>query len=98
MRWEYRRDYPAGVQPRAARSKNLGIFEDMIYFGAPDGFLVATSDDAPETASERKFSAAATSVARLGGPIIGLRSALRDRVRRSHWRRAVTPARAGPGD
>ena len=39
--WEYRRDYPAGVQPRAARSKNLGIYEDMIYFGAPDGFLVA---------------------------------------------------------
>ena len=30
-----------GVQPRAARSKNLGIYEDMIYFGAPDGFLVA---------------------------------------------------------
>jgi fatty acid desaturase len=49
----------------------------------PDGFLVATSDDAPETASERKFSAAATSVARLGGPIIGLRSALRDRVHRT---------------
>ena len=39
--WEYRREYPAGVQPRAARSKNLGIYEDLIYFGAPDGFLVA---------------------------------------------------------
>ena len=39
--WEYRRDYPTGVQTRAARSKNLGIYEDMIYFGAPDGFLVA---------------------------------------------------------
>jgi PQQ-dependent dehydrogenase (methanol/ethanol family) len=39
--WEYRRDYPAGVQPRAARSKNLGIYADMIYFGAPDGYLVA---------------------------------------------------------
>ena len=39
--WEYRRDYPAGVQPLAARSKNLGIHEDMIYFGAPDGYLVA---------------------------------------------------------
>jgi fatty acid desaturase len=49
----------------------------------PDGFLVATSDDAPETASERKFGAVATSAARLGGPIIGLRSALRDRVRRT---------------
>ena len=51
----------------------------------PDDFLTATSDDAPETASERKFSAGATSVARFGGgPIIGLRSALRDRVRRTH--------------
>jgi alcohol dehydrogenase (cytochrome c) len=25
----------------AARSKSLGIYEDMIYFGAPDGFLLA---------------------------------------------------------
>jgi alcohol dehydrogenase (cytochrome c) len=39
--WEYRREYPAGVAVQAARSKNLGIFEDMIYFGAPDGYLVA---------------------------------------------------------
>ena len=50
----------------------------------PDRFLVATCDDAPETTSERKFSAGATSATRLGGPIIGLRSALRDRVRRTH--------------
>ena len=39
--WEYRRDYPREVAALAARSKNLGIFEDMVYFGAPDGFLVA---------------------------------------------------------
>ena len=39
--WEYRREYAANVAAQAARSKNLGIFEDMIYFGAPDGFLVA---------------------------------------------------------
>ncbi|MFG1934627.1 fatty acid desaturase family protein [Mycobacterium sp. NPDC048908] len=50
----------------------------------PDGFLTATSDDAPETASERKFGGRAMSIARLGGPIVGLRSALRDRVRRIH--------------
>jgi fatty acid desaturase len=48
----------------------------------PDDFLTATSDDAPETASERKFRGEA-SVARLGGPISGLRSALRDRIRRA---------------
>ena len=39
--WEYVRDYPKNINPRASRHKNLGIFEDMIYFGAPDGFLVA---------------------------------------------------------
>ncbi len=39
--WEYARDYPQAVNPRAARNKNLGIYEDMIYFAAPDGFLLA---------------------------------------------------------
>ena len=37
--WEYARDYPQGVNPRAARNKSLGIYEDMIYFAAPDGVL-----------------------------------------------------------
>jgi fatty acid desaturase len=46
----------------------------------PDGFLLDTCDDAPETASERKFSADATAATRLGGPIVGLRTALRARV------------------
>ncbi len=48
----------------------------------PDGFLVDTCDDAPETASERKFSTDATPATRLGAPIVGLRTALRARVRR----------------
>jgi alcohol dehydrogenase (cytochrome c) len=39
--WEYQRDYPKSVNPQAARNKNLGIYEDMIYFAAPDGVLVA---------------------------------------------------------
>ena len=47
----------------------------------PDGFLAATCDDAPETASERKFGTGAASAARSGGPIIGLRTALRARAR-----------------
>jgi NADPH-dependent stearoyl-CoA 9-desaturase len=64
----------------------------------PDGFLRATCDDAPETASERKFGTAAMPATRSGGPIIGLRSALRDRVRRTHCRSAVTRPRAGPAD
>jgi PQQ-dependent dehydrogenase (methanol/ethanol family) len=39
--WDYQRTYPRGVPVAAARAKSLGIYEDMIYFGAPDGFLVA---------------------------------------------------------
>ena len=39
--WEYQRDYPKGVTPTAARNKSLGIYKDMIYFAAPDGYLVA---------------------------------------------------------
>jgi alcohol dehydrogenase (cytochrome c) len=39
--WEYDRDYPNGINPKAARSKSLGIYEDMIFFAAPDGYLVA---------------------------------------------------------
>jgi PQQ-dependent dehydrogenase (methanol/ethanol family) len=39
--WEYTREYPQGVNARAARSKSIGIYEDMIYFAAPDGFMVA---------------------------------------------------------
>jgi alcohol dehydrogenase (cytochrome c) len=39
--WEYQRDYPKGVNPQAARNKNIGIYEDMIYFAAPDGMLIA---------------------------------------------------------
>jgi alcohol dehydrogenase (cytochrome c) len=39
--WEYQREYPQGVNGRRARNKSLGIYEDMIYFAAPDGVLVA---------------------------------------------------------
>jgi NADPH-dependent stearoyl-CoA 9-desaturase len=48
----------------------------------PDAFLWATRDDAPETASERKFYTAATSAAASGGATIGLRTALRAHARR----------------
>jgi alcohol dehydrogenase (cytochrome c) len=39
--WDYKRDYPPACKCAASRSKNLGIYDDMIYFGAPDGYLVA---------------------------------------------------------
>jgi NADPH-dependent stearoyl-CoA 9-desaturase len=48
----------------------------------PDGFLTATADDAPETASERMFDCDVRSAAESGGPIVGLRTALRLRAGR----------------
>ncbi|OFV99954.1 MAG: hypothetical protein A3H28_04160 [Acidobacteria bacterium RIFCSPLOWO2_02_FULL_61_28] len=44
--WEYQRKLPDDLRnfagaATAARAKTLAIFEDMIYYTAPDGFLVA---------------------------------------------------------
>ena len=44
--WEYTRNYPREMTdaiggPTSARSKSLAIWEDMIYFDAPDGFIIA---------------------------------------------------------
>src|SRR5205823_1705843 len=44
--WEYSRDYPKEMSdfigaPTSARSKGLALYEDMVYFDAPDGVLVA---------------------------------------------------------
>ena len=42
--WEYRRKYPDDMQAavlQASRAKGLAIFEDMIYYTAPDGYIVA---------------------------------------------------------
>ncbi len=50
----------------------------------PDRFLTFTSDDAPETASERMFTADATSRQGSSGPVGGLRTALRARAHRRH--------------
>jgi fatty acid desaturase len=47
----------------------------------PDEWLRATSDDAPETASERKFGTGAAPVMQSGGRIVGLRTALQTRAR-----------------
>jgi len=61
----------------------------------PDGLLVATSDDAPETASERRFGTGATSTGESGGPIKGLGTALRALGRR---RRRAPEKQARFGD
>ena len=44
--WEYFRNYPKEMAdviggPNLSRSKSLAIYQDMVYFTAPDGFVVA---------------------------------------------------------
>ena len=38
--WEYARTYPQGVRGGQAREKSIAIYDDMVFFAAPDGFLV----------------------------------------------------------
>jgi alcohol dehydrogenase (cytochrome c) len=57
--WEYSRDYPKEMTdfigaPTAAREKGLAIYEDMIFFEAPDGFLVAIDARTGKPRWERK--------------------------------------------
>jgi alcohol dehydrogenase (cytochrome c) len=37
--WEYRRKLPDAV--KIGRARAISIYEDMVYFGAPDGYIVA---------------------------------------------------------
>jgi len=37
--WEYRRSYAASVAA-SARPKNLGLYQDLVVFASPDGYLI----------------------------------------------------------
>src|SRR2546428_5673413 len=54
--WEYKR--PAGG---VSRAKSLGIFEDLILFAAPDGFIVALDARTGQVRWETKSSGSLTS-------------------------------------
>jgi fatty acid desaturase len=96
---KYDLPYTTGPLPR----QYLLTLRTIHKLAVPDRFLTATSDDAPETASERKFSTS-TAVATIGGASAigrrGLRTALkrvrpaplRNRVARSlhRWRERRT--------
>ncbi len=58
----------------------LSTLRTIHKLALPDWLLRATCDDAPETASERKFGFGATPATRSGGRIVGLRTALRTRA------------------
>ncbi|MQY30879.1 fatty acid desaturase family protein [Nocardia aurantia] len=70
----------------------LLVMRTVHKLALPDRFLIATSDDAPETASERKFLGS-TAIAADGTGYRGLRTALRRRALRAAERRIDrTPA------
>jgi PQQ-dependent dehydrogenase (methanol/ethanol family) len=83
--WEYLRDMPRDmgdytVAAGSARAKNLAIFEDMIYYTAPDGFVVAldarTGEVRWETAAHdyRKGAQHASGIMVAEGKVISARA------------------------
>ncbi|MEV6768165.1 acyl-CoA desaturase [Nocardia sp. NPDC051030] len=75
---EYDLPYTTGPLPR----QYLLVLRTIHKLSLPDSFLTATADDAPETASERKFHGRTTFDPARPLPRRGLRTALRhDRVR-----------------
>ena len=68
--WEYNRDYPKEVNAEAARSKSLGIYEDMIFFAAPDGVLLALDAKTGKPRWETKVSTAEHGGQTAGGILV----------------------------
>jgi alcohol dehydrogenase (cytochrome c) len=73
--WEYKRDYPREVTTlvrgaNLSRSKALAIFEDMIYFTAPDGYIVAVDAKTGKLRWETKAFDLETKTEHSGGLIV----------------------------
>jgi alcohol dehydrogenase (cytochrome c) len=73
--WEYKRDYPKEVTTlvrgaNLSRSKALAIFEDMIYFTAPDGYIVAVDAKTGKLRWETKAFDLETKTEHSGGLIV----------------------------
>jgi PQQ-dependent dehydrogenase (methanol/ethanol family) len=73
--WEYKRDYPKEVTTlvrgaNLSRSKALAIFEDMIYFTAPDGYIVAVDAKNGKLRWETKAFDLETKTEHSGGLIV----------------------------
>jgi alcohol dehydrogenase (cytochrome c) len=73
--WEYNRNYPKDMSefiggPLLSRSKNLAIFQDMIYFAAPDGFVVAIDAKSGKLRWETKVHDYRDKTEHTGGPLI----------------------------
>src|SRR5258708_35661625 len=83
--WEYKRDYPKDMATkiRAAnlsRSKALAIFEDMVYFTAPDGYVVAVDARTGKLRWETKAFELETKTEHSGGLIVADGKAISNRT------------------
>jgi alcohol dehydrogenase (cytochrome c) len=73
--WEYKRDYPKVMTTlirgaNLSRSKAVAIFEDMIYFTAPDGYIVAVDAKTGKLRWETKAFELETKTEHSGGLIV----------------------------
>jgi len=73
--WEYWRDLPRSVTEavgaaETSRTKNLGIYMDMIYYPAPDGYLVALDAQTGAVRWETKIQEPSTLTEHTGGVLV----------------------------
>ena len=73
--WDYRRTFPKDMSefigaPTRARSKGLAIYEDMIFYDAPDGFLVALEAQTGKFRWETKVHDYKTKTQHTSAPIV----------------------------
>ena len=73
--WEYWRDIPRAAvefvgEPESARTKSIAIYQDMIFYAAPDGYLVSLGATDGEMRWETKVFEPSSSTQHTGGILI----------------------------
>lgn len=73
--WEYWRDIPRAAvefvgEPESARTKSIAIYEDMIFYPAPDGFMVALGASDGELRWETQVFEPSTNTEHTGGVLV----------------------------
>ena len=78
--------YDLPYNSRSIARQYFLVWRTIHKLALPDRFLLATSDDAPETASERKFLNGSAPAEMRSGSLRGLRTALRERAPKTRYR------------
>ena len=73
--WSYRRQIPAEAvefvgRPESARTKSIAMFEDLIFYPAPDGFLVALDARTGDVRWETELFEPETRTQHTGGVLV----------------------------